>query len=463
MPTLLDAAVGTNGVVAVGQSGGILSSADGVTWLNRSAPSGLDWIAVASGAGYFVTISPEGYGLTSTNGVNWDPLENDFYQLYRDFPGYRDLVSLQEEGKGAFAAYLIEGNSRRFDFDVPLKLRGAYPGFIRNYFALVEGPNGWTYRAEKGVGISGGVSIGEEFSLNRLKDDVVIHRPGGFYFWSRQWSLEPGPDFTSVKIIEANDRFVAITPNGEIYSSRNITDWERVLAVPDGALTGLTFENGMFVATGRESSETGTGLKGFIYSSPDGRTWTKSFSSEVMAIHDVANGGGFFVAVGHEESAAMSLVSSNGLNWRASAAIPDLRLDNVAYGNGLWVASGFDIRPQVFASIDGLNWIKLHCPVDNPINEVAFANSRFYLLGLGEFVESSGPSDLFEITKSTDRSRPENEVRITVRLFGSPVELQSSADLRTWTTQTVTTNSTGAINLYDAATNQTRFYRLSPF
>lgn len=64
-------ASGPPGLVAVGEGGAILTSADGSTWARRT--SGIsDWlVGVAYGAGQYVCVGDNGRVLTSRDGVAW--------------------------------------------------------------------------------------------------------------------------------------------------------------------------------------------------------------------------------------------------------------------------------------------------------------------------------------------------------------------------------------------------------
>ena len=382
--------------------------------------------------------------------------------LNNGFARFGDLVYDEETRR--FHAFLENGATRR-DFDLPMLGTGVLTAEGGRNFAMVEAPDGrifvgaqfgefnWRIRGTQ-------IIFPESFSMNRLESDVLVHGAGSYHFWSKNWALEDGPDFVSEKIVQSGGGFVAITPGGEIYHSTDLHDWERVLSVTGGTFSALVLNDGVFVAAGRDESENASIGKGFIYTSVDGREWTRSFSSDTYQVRDVASGRGRFLAVAHDATNAISLVSSNGMVWHPGSVLPDTSFDHVDFGDGIFVAAGFSGRPRVYGSHDGLHWVELQCSIDEPITEVAFAGSVFNLLGpWNTIVRSSPVRDLLTVLLTNLAGK--KSVSLGVELIGTSAEIQVSPNLRDWTTWSTPANYLGKALLSEAPTNLARFFRVA--
>jgi hypothetical protein len=70
---------------------------------------------------------------------------------------------------------------------------------------------------------------------------------------------------------------------------------------------------------------------------PAGTTWTLRDSGTSIGFNNVAYGNGLFVAVG---GGGTILTSSNGVNWTAQTSGTYYSLQGVAYGNNRFVVVG---------------------------------------------------------------------------------------------------------------------------
>jgi hypothetical protein len=123
--------------------------------------------------------------------------------------------------------------------------------------------------------------------------------------------------------------------------------------------SSLTFGNGLFVAVSDEIAGTTTQQ---VTTSPNGVTWTTRSSSTAAAwksvVYDAAanSGAGLFVAVAEDRV----MTSDDGINW-TTQTVPTGRWTDVAYGNGLWVATqslyeNETTQNRIVTSRDGVNW-----------------------------------------------------------------------------------------------------------
>jgi hypothetical protein len=123
--------------------------------------------------------------------------------------------------------------------------------------------------------------------------------------------------------------------------------------------TSVAYGEGLFVAVSDEIAGTTTQQ---VTTSPDGINWTTRSSSTAAGwksvVYDAAanSGAGLFVAVAEDRV----MTSDDGINW-TTQTVPTGRWTDVAYGNGLWVAtqSLYDnetTQNRIVTSPDGVNW-----------------------------------------------------------------------------------------------------------
>jgi hypothetical protein len=174
-----------------------------------------------------------------------------------------------------------------------------------------------------------------------------------------------------------------------------------------GSLTGVTCGNGRYVAVG---------LGKTILTSPDGTNWTKQYSGDpdwvALDFLGVGYGNGMFVAVGSTPSGRLTTApvlrtSSGGENWvnhpSTGAGNFDFRLDSVAYGNGIFIATG----NTGTTSSNGVDWVWPQNPAlpppPVPEEHIAFGDGRFiFVSSLGDiYFDGSWIQQGWEANKQT--------------------------------------------------------------
>lgn len=171
-----------------------------------------------------------------------------------------------------------------------------------------------------------------------------------------------------------NGRYVVSYDNAaRTLSSADLAEWIESGPVP--LLQALAFGRGLFV---------GADWEGAIVTSPDGVEWTEVFRPErPVLIHDLAYGGGLFVAVGEtgdtgEPKRAVVLTSPDASHWTLQVLDEPERLQQVAYGNGLFVASGPD---ALALSAGGTDWETGPNLTGRALSGVAYGAGRFVAVG----------------------------------------------------------------------------------
>jgi len=159
--------------------------------------------------------------------------------------------------------------------------------------------------------------------------------------------------FTSIGTVTGlsftNGLFVATTATGAAYSADAIS-WISVAFGPNGTPRDICFFGTKFYLV------TSTGA---IYSSPTAQTWTLERAAPGGAIHDaIVATDSFMVTLGLRSSLCESVVSLNGTEWQVTPVGVNTRAFGMGYGNGMVVGVGPNqgairsqsIVPAIFAS-----------------------------------------------------------------------------------------------------------------
>jgi hypothetical protein len=168
---------------------------------------------------------------------------------------------------------------------------------------------------------------------------------------SSGWQTIQSPVTTTLlKIIHAGGQYVVSGNNGVILTSPNGTDWTLRSTGTTQQLRSVAYGNGRYIAAG--------GM-GTVLHSPDAVTWTPaSFDWAGFHAYSVAFGNGLFVAVGEHSTTYHSsvLTSPDGITWTRRNTGYVERLEAISYGNGLFVASGWD--RAILTSPNGIDWTR---------------------------------------------------------------------------------------------------------
>lgn len=160
-------------------------------------------------------------------------------------------------------------------------------------------------------------------------------------------------------------------------------------------LTAITFGGGRFVALG----------KGFSIASTDGVLWTAYATGTSATMNRVTFGQGRFVAVGCYGTV---LTSTDGASWISVAGgTNEVPLYGVGYGNGRFVAGGFDLSTSVIrGSTNGLSWFSANNPTSQAIDAVTFGQNAFLAVGAPGVLLSSSDGETW-----TNQGAPSYAVR----------------------------------------------------
>ena len=158
--------------------------------------------------------------------------------------------------------------------------------------------------------------------------------------------------------------------NTMLYSLDGI-NWGTITLPISGSWRGFAYGNGKFVAvSGTESSNA-------IYS-VDGITWSHAtLPTGVTWLENVAYGNGVFVAI-----AKNPIYSTDGVHWNNSTSLASISglgsWKFVMYGNGKFVAHKTRSNTAVY-SMDGINWTSIELPFSDEWGSSIYMGGKFLI------------------------------------------------------------------------------------
>lgn len=190
-------------------------------------------------------------------------------------------------------------------------------------------------------------------------------------------------------IATSGSRLVAVTTDGQTLYSDNGNSWtsHSNFDVWEGniELKAVMHDGSKFVACGDDYDFNidPKGWEGTIYTSTDGSSWTERYDANVAgsSLNDVAYGNGVYVAIGND---GRILRSTNGTNWTPVTSGTTTDLKSVSYGDGFFVVIGDEggFTPHVvLTSSNGSSWTDQSAgttlPDGNWLVALAYCHDRF--------------------------------------------------------------------------------------
>ncbi len=505
-PNRLSGVAHGNGIfVAVGMNytgdSTLLTSTNGIDWVQRTAGTPLSLRAVTFGAGRFVAVGDAGGGeaviLSSDDGSTWHPQSSGVTRglagvAYGNgmFAGAGDAGTIVTSGQGTVWAeqnigstvdflgigygngtfVAVGRNGNLFTSQTGSDWRRQNAGTDRDLFAVTHG---------EGLFTAVGGGFGSGFGVVTTSADAT------------DWTAKSVPGvFAPIRgVAFGAGLFAAVCTQGEVLFSPDGLDWIRRLSAREEDFTGVTYGDGHYVAVTR------VGISGSrIFVSSDGATWTSPASGGFDGLRAVAFGAGMFVVAG---DSGTLLSSPDTEHWtRSPAPNPTVFFQGVAFGNGRFVAVGARMG-AILVSENGADWVqvdsrdftdvtfgsgwfvaieadgRLHrsrngrgwtpCgPQDEPtLKNVSYVPGGFLALGDNTILRSGwiGPARL-----TVSAPGPGNLPLIVNGEAGRPYDLEGASDLPapSWTTLSRFTNSQEVGMIYDPDGRNLprRFHRL---
>jgi len=347
---LYSIAYGNNSFVAVGYSGGVVTSADGATWTKQAFPNYDTLYEVAYGNETFVAVGKpmggfDGKIYTSASGITWTDRSSG--------------ISSQ-----------LAGSS----------LNGVTYGSIfvavGNHGKIFSSPDGITWTERSSIIIQDDlldVAFGNNTFAAVGRNGRILTSPNGTE-WTPVTVASIGTHYIDAVEYVNGLFYIVIYDNGTpvLYTSPDGTEWTQ------GGSTGfdsMTFSNGMYAA-----------VNGALTTSTDGLIWSAGITGSTNDFYGITYAAGMFVAVG--ERGAIT-TSSDGVEWIARNTEVTEIFSGVAYGNDTFVAVGGGLVTKVFTSSDGITWVARDPEYYPRLYGITFGNNMFVAVGGGGKILSS--------------------------------------------------------------------------
>ncbi len=191
------------------------------------------------------------------------------------------------------------------------------------------------------------------------------------------WNLGIGNGADNYGVAQSPMTIAIAADAGVVLTSSNGSNWVQRTTPTTKNLHTIHYADGLFVAGGR---------KGTIITSPDAIAWTERPTGSINYIERLAWGNRTWVGAGEQGDI---FTSSDGISWSVkNTGEPLTDHEGVAFGNGLWVMVGgyfangtFSARGTVALSTNATDWSVSPAAFGVRLRDVAFGNGQFVAIG----------------------------------------------------------------------------------
>jgi hypothetical protein len=273
--------------VAVGLSGTIVTSADGVTWRKQQSGTTGDIYGVTYGGDRFVAVGANGLVISSPNGTNWTThptgtLASTYTVAYGKgrYVAVGDVVLTSTDGTTWSSQNVPTATAQMRAFgedglDFPI----IFPTPVTTHSLSAV-----TFTGDRFVAV-GLISVIDPFFWSFSYYPKIITSTDGVTWSSRSVAGSFGLN----DVTFGNAQYLAVGWGGAVVGSPNGSTWSGRTQPATSGLNSITFSEGVFVAVGEA---------GGIFTSSDGSSWTTRTSPVTKTIYEVTYGKDSFVAVG---------------------------------------------------------------------------------------------------------------------------------------------------------------------
>ena len=176
-------------------------------------------------------------------------------------------------------------------------------------------------------------------------------------------------------VASGNGFAAAVTGEGQLMFYGNDIGWDKVELPCPTFLRSVACANGLFVAVGGSYVD----VPGVIFTSRDGKTWTRRVPKNRINLYGITYGNGLFVAVGDADTI---LTSRDGTSWRAQRTpTSDVLLTAAAYSAGTFVVVGDS--GTILTSTNGIHWRKRSSGTSSHLSTVLRSSGGFVAAASG--------------------------------------------------------------------------------
>lgn len=414
----LDAISFANGeFVAVGDDE-VHASPDGISWVNRSANTGLtssqNLKEIIYAEGYFFAAGwYSGIRYSSDQGVTWNaatmPTGMDYYLqaiLVKD----GTFVALGQRMPDQSPILLVSVDGFSWEEGTPPSLESAVTlTFGNGVFFSTQGSAGHTQYSNTlfpsntppTTSISGNASVNAREVVNFTSSSYDGDGDNLIHIWdfqdgsdlvtapSANHSFPTGGSYT-VKLTVVDGMGGVVTDTFEVTVSDPLNTWTQRVSGITANLNDIAYGGGLLVVVG----DSGT-----YQSSSDAITWTGGTLGNNIYLTGVIYNGSQFVTVGYDYDfnskawVGVIYTSSNGSTWTRRLYGGE-QLRDIAYGDGFYIATGDS--GTVLRSADTLTWSSITSGVNTNLQGVSYGDGGFVVVG------ASSSSQGGTILKSTN-------------------------------------------------------------
>lgn len=389
---------GNNMFVAVGKSGTIKTSVNGVEWvgikplsynepyLNKVVWNGKTFVAVGDG----------GKIIASNNGKDWASVDSGC--LPEEF-----LSDIIWDGK-QFIAIGNKSSTVKSSIDYPLDHN-------IDYGIILKSNDGFKWSRE----------LIEDIKLNSFKS--IIYTGKGYFVDSQYYSQDASNwskaqnngviyDCTTKErlLLKINQGEVEISSDGEEWNNKAKSD-----VIVDNYFKKILWTGNMFVGLWEYGGNSG------IQTSNDGVKWNSIKSDMLKDLMDICWNGKLFVAIG---TGTEVFQSADGIKWTRNYSGLNESINDIVFGGKTFVAvGGLDDGPGIaLSSMDGSKWTKNKTNIDTCLNSVIWDGKRFVATGgKSVFISNDGIS----WNKASTQNYKFNDIAWNGKIYVAPVSYQS--------------------------------------
>ncbi len=425
--------------VAVGNFATIVYSANGTDWINTSVTgSSSAFTDVAYGAGLYAVTGAAGLIFTSPDLINWTIRAAGTQALNRIIFANGLFVAVGNSGACYTSSDGITWTSRSagssFFWDI----------IYANSLFVAVGQSGACYTSPDGVTWTSRSAGSSQFLHITYGNSlfVAVGNVGGIYTSSdgATWtSRTSGVTSTLFATAWNGSEFVTVSSLGGLYlTSPDGTTWTANRDVSLSPFHAVSVVSGKTIAFGTNSSVILAGATRQEVMGSGTWAYTVAAQSALNPRTIAYNGSNLYVAAG---SNGAILTSPDGQAWTGRFTGLTTNFDKVAYLNGNWIAmGGSGSGTNLLTSSDGITWTARTAGTAI-FNYAAFGAGVYVVVGASGAVFSS--PDLVTWTSRSAGAQTFNDVIFANSVFvavGANNALYSSADGTTWTLRTVAGN-----------------------